>query len=67
MLADVMCPSLPPVGEHVMLSGTSVSYGSTLTFACCAGYYVTDSSETTCLADGFWSATDVECLGESYI
>jgi hypothetical protein len=59
--ADVICSSLPQVGPNILINGTSVSYGSSLTFTCCAGYQLNGSLSSSC--NGNWDATDVQCEG----
>jgi hypothetical protein len=61
----VTCATLPEVGPHVIMKGTSVTFGSDLTFTCTDGYQLNGSSVSTC--NGTWNATDVECDGNVFL
>ena len=62
---DVTCATLPEVGPHVIMKGTSVTFGSNLTFTCIDGYQLNGSSISTC--NGTWNVTDVECEGNLFL
>ena len=66
--AEIVCTHLPIVGPHVVLNGTSVTYGSTLTLSCFEGYQqVAGSTNTTCVGAEEWNGTELQCAGIQFI
>ncbi|XP_052279115.1 sushi, von Willebrand factor type A, EGF and pentraxin domain-containing protein 1-like isoform X5 [Dreissena polymorpha] len=50
-----------PAPQHVHVSHSATSYGSTATISCEAGYNLTGSGISTCGSDGRWNNTNQTC------
>ena len=55
-------PLAAPVNGTVVISNTT--FGSTATYTCIDGYFLTGETTRTCGSDGIWSDSDLTCERE---
>ena len=65
--AVVKCVApLPDAPENGKRTVYGITYGSTVTYSCNAGYKLKGSSTVTCMDDGHWNASEniAQCIGK---